>query len=130
MKHFVQYHNSQEMGELNLARGPHIYTNKSVRNLSSNAVWLVVGSGTSPKQYALASAFRVARTSSDCFDHPDFKNAAYGDGHVFSPPVSLNKLLWFDAFRHSLGNFSLGLTEIREEIYIEGLRQAAGRYAI
>ena len=109
---------------------PYIHTNKSVRNLSSNLVWIISGEGGSPKDFYLAGVFRVKRVAADTYDHPGFKNSAYGDGHIIGETILLNGEAWFESLKASLGNFRNGLSEITDPDVISSIRSEAGLYAL
>jgi hypothetical protein len=53
----------------------------------------------------------------------EFKHFASGPGHVFRPPITLNDEDWFPELRRSMGNFGLGLQEVKEQRVIEALKQ-------
>jgi hypothetical protein len=113
VRHFIQYHNPQRYGPPGEHRPGEpfwIATNKNPRWLPGNAVWVVMGEGT-PRVYTLFAVFAagwVERTSD-----VDFLYHAGGlDGLRFDPEIELNPFPWFQEMKRSLGNFSLGLTEI------------------
>jgi hypothetical protein len=131
MKHFVQYHNSEKMGySISAMSEPHIFTDKSVKYLPSNTVWLISGEGKSPKTFYLAAAFKPHRTTSGTYDHPDFKNAAYGVGRIFGESIQLNGLPWFEALKADQQNFRNGLFEITDSNIIEALTKLASAHTL
>jgi hypothetical protein len=131
MKNFIQYHNVERMSySASKLSEPKLYTDKSVKNLSSSRVWLISGEGTSPKQFYLAAVFKVNRVSTGTFDHPDFKNSAYGNGHIIGEKIELNGLAWFEKLKAKLNNFKNGLTEITDPYLIKELETLAVGYVI
>jgi hypothetical protein len=109
---------------------PKLHTDKSVKNLSSNRVWLISGEGLSPKKFYLAAVFRVNRVTDGTFDHPDFSNSAYGVGHVIGESIPLNGLPWFELLKSNLNNFKNGLSEIIDKDIIKELEAASSAYAL
>lgn len=128
MKHFVQYHNTEIMGySASEIKELCIYTSKSVKKLSGNAVWLISGEGKSPKTFHLVLVFKANRTSSDTYRHPPYKNAAYGDtGEIFGKSIELTDFPWFDPFKKDHQNFKYGLFEVTDKAIINELRKLAG----
>ena len=114
MKHFVQYHNSESMGfSASSLSMPIIFTNKSVKKLNSNIVWLISGEGKKDKDYFLAAKFKVNYTSG-CTEHPKFKNSASGVGTIYGETIPLNDLPVFKIIKDDItNNFRNGLTEIK-----------------
>jgi hypothetical protein len=128
VRHFVAYHNINRMGRaLHEGEPLRLLTDKPVRPLLHNTVWVVVGEGDSPKRYSLGSVFvvnDVGETREDGFGH-----YATGPGHVFEPPPELNGLEWFPDFFRGVAHFSLGVQEVKELRFIEslvGLANTAG----
>lgn len=131
MENFVQYHNVEKIGySASELDEPKIFTDKSVRYLSSNKVWLISGEGRSPKDYYLAAVFIVNRTSSDCYDHPDFKNAAYGVGYIIGEKIYLNGLPWFERLKSEMSNFRNGLTQIKDISVIKEMERITSKYSL
>lgn len=92
---------------------PRLVTNKGVRPLPGNIVWLVSGEGIrSPKIFYLGGVFKVDRIAENCFEHPDFKNSAHGDGQIYGESLLLTGLEWFEKFKIQQSNFHNSLTEI------------------
>lgn len=131
MRHFIQYHNTEKMGySASAMLDPRMFTDKSVRYLSSNAVWLISGEGKSPKTFYLAAVFKPNRTSMGTYDHPSFKNAAYGIGHIFGETIKLNGMPWFETLKAVQHNFKNGLFEVTDSKVIDELRRLAGVHAL
>jgi len=127
----MQYHNTEKMGySASSLLDPRAFTNNPVDELPNNALWLISGEGKSPKEFFLAAVFKVYQAKTNCYDHPLFKNAAYGHGHIFGETIRLNGLSWFESFKKSMSNFKYGLCEIEEKDVIVELRKLAGRHAI
>lgn len=131
MKHFVQYHNSEKIGfPASSLDEPKIFTNKSVRSLCSNTVWLISGEGGRNKSYYLAAVFKVQRVSAGYREHPQFANAAFGKGHLFGETISLVSEPWFPSFMKASQNFRNGLSEITDSAVVEDLQKLAGTHAL
>jgi hypothetical protein len=131
MRNFVQYHNSEKMGySASKLPEPKMHTDKSVGSLSSNRVWLLSGEGKSPKTFYLAAVFKVNRVSSGTYDHPKFKNSAYGVGHIIGEKIVLNGLLWFEALKSNMNNFRNGLSEITDRTIIAELENESAPYTL
>ncbi len=120
MRHFVAYHNTERMGKsLHEGEPLRLLTNKPVQPLLHNAVWFIVGEGAAPKRYSLGSVFLVDRVGESAEE--GFERYASGQGHVFQPPPVLNDLGWFPEFFKGMAHFSLGVQEVKEPRFIEGL---------
>lgn len=53
MRHFIQYHNTEKMGySASTMTELRMVTDKSVKYLPSNAVWLISGAEKSPKTFS------------------------------------------------------------------------------
>jgi len=132
MKHFIQYHNTKKMGySASAMPEPRMFTNKSVKHVPSQAVWLVSGEGNkSPKTFYLAAVFKPNRTTIGMYDHPKFKNAAYGVGHIFGETMELNGLPWFEKLKVEQLNFKDGLFEVKDSKVVDELRKLAGIHAL
>src|SRR5680860_319534 len=129
MREFVQYHNVKKMGFSASKLGePKLHTDKSVSSLSSNRVWLISGEGCSPKDFYLAAVFKVNKVSAGTYDHPKYKNSAYGTGHIIGESIKLNGLPWFEALKSNLNNFKNGLSEINNSDIIKGLESESAAY--
>lgn len=110
---------------------PRMFTDKSVRYVPSQAVWLISGEGVkSPKTFYLAAVFKPNRTTTEMYDHPKFKNAAYGNGYIFGESITLNGLPWFEKLKTEQQNFRGGLFEIKDSKVIDELRNFAGVHAL
>jgi hypothetical protein len=113
LRHFIQYHNPSKYGP----PGDHtpgepywIATRKNPFRLPENCVWVVLGEGL-PREYVLFEVF-IAETIRPAED-VDFLYYIGGlQGLRFEPQILLNPIPWFQQMKRSLGNFSLGLTEI------------------
>lgn len=104
-----------------------VWTNKPVKRLLHNIVWVIVGEGTGARRFSLGSVFQVGETGDSA--EAGFKHFARGAGHVFQPAIALNALPWFPEFAKRAGSFGFGLVEIKQEAVIrelEGLALAAG----
>ena len=113
MKHFIQYHNPERYGP----PGQHstgeplwIATRKNPYRLPGNCIWVVLGEGV-PRNYVLYEVF-IAEWVKSSQDVDFLFNIGGHQGLRFEPAILLNPIPWFQDMKHSLGNFSLGLTEI------------------
>jgi hypothetical protein len=118
MRHFVAYHNSDKMGyEDSDPTG--LYTSKSTSQ-TGDLIWIVTGSGKSPKRYSLTSWFIVSEIEQA--DDPRFGLSVRGtEGGALEPAPALNGLPWFQDFFKRMAHFSLGLHEITERKVIRSL---------
>lgn len=100
--HYVQYHNSQIMGEIQDRDIDSfgISTSKSFADLIGSHIWLVSGMGK-PRKYFLHYYFvadRIRRLPKSS----GFKFSVSGDiGRIFEPAISISNLPWFKAFLKS-----------------------------
>jgi hypothetical protein len=91
-----------------------ILTNKSVKRLPGNTVWLVAGKGRNPRRYFLCEVFVVDQVG--LADVERFKFFASGhNGYAFRPLFALDEEPWFPEFRERMQRFSLGLRELPSE---------------
>jgi hypothetical protein len=123
MRHFIAYHNTEKMGErLHEGDAFLIYTKKPVDHLIGETVWVVTGENLSDRLYSLGSVFRVSQTGPA--KEAEFTRYASGAGPTISPPIPIAKTAsWFLELKRLTGNFGFGLTEIKDETVIDGLRQ-------
>jgi hypothetical protein len=76
-------------------------------------IWIITGSGKSPKRYSLGSWFIVSDIAPA--DNPRTGFAVRGtEGGALRPAPVLNDLPWFKGFFREMAHFSLGLQEIKE----------------
>lgn len=124
MKHYIQYHNSERQGGRPEFDGDDfdIFSNKGIRHLLGQQVWLVSGEGTKKKSYYLECTYIVENVE---VGEPSI--ASDSDGTRFDPPILLNGLSWFDAFKKQQQNFSLGVREI-DELTIKSLEEIAAQH--
>lgn len=109
MKHYIQYHNTEKQGGRpgRIADGYAIFSNKSIRHLQGQRVWLISGAGAKKKSFYLESTFVV-----DLVEEGAPSVAKGVDGTRFDPPIPLTGLPWFEDFKQRQQNFSLGVREI------------------
>jgi len=85
-------------------------TNKPVRHLTGNTVWLIAGK-YKPRRYYLCATFVVDDIGPT--NKAGFRFFASGrKGTRFKPLLAIDEEPWFDEFRRSQANFSLGVREI------------------
>lgn len=129
MKHFVQYHNTEKMGHDCGALESDTFemvTDKSIRHLPGNTVWLVAGKGKNPRRYYLCKVFVVDEVGDD---DGDYKYYASGNqGKRFRPLLPIDSFPGFAEFRESQTNFSLGVREI-EPRFVQIFQQLAQTHA-
>lgn len=131
MKNFIQYHNTDKIGySASELDEPKIFTNKSVRNLSSGRVWLISSEGKFPKSYFLAAVFDVKRTATGTYEHEAFKNAAFGTGHVIGEHICLNGTALIRDIREVSCNFKNGLTAIKDKNMVAELEKLSADYLL
>jgi hypothetical protein len=124
MRHFIAYHNTERMGRpLHEGEPLRLLTSKSVDRLIGDTVWFITGEGAGERQYAVGSVFRVDIVGDAAEE--GFKHFASGPGHVFRPPVPLNDEDWFPEFLRTMGNFGLGLQEVKDQRVIDALKRFA-----
>lgn len=109
MKHFVQYHNTDKIGSRPArdADGFSVFSSKHIRHLIGQQVWLISGVGEKRKNFYLEFTFTV-----DYIEQGSPNSAHGSNGFSFAPPVLLSGLAWFEEFKKSQQNFSLGVREI------------------
>jgi len=118
-QHYVSYHNADRMGySYEHADRFSVGTKKPIDNLRGQRVWTIAGVGT-PRSYFLRATWLVDEIVRS--EQAEFKFCAIGaTGHVFdsqSAPngILLDELPWFRSFLKSQGNFSFGLSPIKDE---------------
>jgi hypothetical protein len=124
VRHFVVYHNPERMGySADEVTELCFVTNKGVRNLIGDRVWLIQGAGK-PRRYVLRGTFIVASTGPDNDD--GFRHVVHGEqGKLFKPQIPIGALPWFERFKKSQGNFAFGLQRIGDEAVIRELKNIA-----
>jgi hypothetical protein len=129
MSHYVVYHNPDIMG-YSASQIPSnkfsVLTNKSAgADVQGSTIWLVTGEGT------LRNYYLVLRFTADVIESGEAEGFATKisstTGERFSPLRRIDEEEWFPDFRHSQGNFSLGLQRISDERFIKGFEEVAGR---
>jgi hypothetical protein len=124
MATFIAYHNSEKMGyPASQLESPRILTNKSVRNLPGQTVWLISGEGQRQRSYYLAAVFEVDRTFMGSSAYAGFKNSAQGPGLLFGETICLDRLSWFEDLKKKLINFRNGLTELTDDLAVYELQR-------
>lgn len=125
MRHFVAYHSADRMGYTAKEATPFgLYTNKNVSDPIGDVIRIITGSADKPKRYSLTSWFIVSDVSPA--DHTDFGFTLSGhEGKEFARYQRLDHLPWFAAFLKRMANFSIGLTELRDEAIIDEFRRVA-----
>ena len=123
MVDYVQYHNPARFAAscAEVAGNAFVVaTNKRVRNLVGQQLWVICGEGK-PRQYYLCKQYRIDEVVAG--DDEDFRFLVRGvEGVRYQPPCALNHLPWFYAFRRSQSNFSFGLNPIHPD-FVAALRQ-------
>lgn len=124
MAHFIAYHNSDTMGySASKLKIPEIFTNKSVRYLPGQTVWIISGEGKRHKSYYLAGVFQVDQTVMGSSADAGFKNSARGPGYVFGEVICLDGLPWFKQLQKQQINFRNGLTELKDDHAVQELQR-------
>jgi hypothetical protein len=124
MRHFVAYHRADRMGyDAEACDSFSHYTNKRIKNLIGDTVWVITGEPGYPKQYYLVSCFIVEAITPA--DHGDFGLILRGQGRKLEPMAHLNDLDWFPQFRRRMGNFALGLQRVKDPEIIAAFHQLA-----
>jgi hypothetical protein len=110
----VVYHNPDRMGyAVEDAQHFRAETNKQLALHSYGArIWVVGGTGQ-PRQFHLVEWFIVERVQPSQVE--GFRFSISGSGEVLTPPIPLNDLDWFERFKHTQANFSLGFNPIPPE---------------
>lgn len=119
MRHFVQYHNAEKMGDYPaLHQRLGIVTNKVKGALPSpgDRIWLITGKGR-PRRYSLCSWFNVSEIVSKPIG--PFNTRVNGKhGENLESFVSLDSRPWFSNFKRRCGNFGLGLMPVDDDAII------------
>lgn len=127
-RHYIQYHNEDEMGPLDEAASDgtddcyQVVSRKAPQDAMGSIVWLIAGFGR-PRQYDLSYVFEVSEVRPcEAGDDDRFSFEYRGaNGFTFEPPVSLEGD-WFDDFVAHQANFSFGLNPIHPYHVQEMLR--------
>jgi len=89
MRHFIAYHNSEKMGYED-SDPTVLYTSKTSSEIG-DAIWIITGSGKSPKRFSLTSWFVVNEIAAT--DDARFAFAVRGtEGGALNPAPGLNDL--------------------------------------
>jgi hypothetical protein len=130
VKHYVQYHNVEAMGQDCLAgSGYGIVTSKNWPRIIGHRVWLVRGKDN-PRKYHLAETFIVQRFCATVDDGRFSYYAESDDGRKgqkkFRPIIEIGGEDWFPALFKAAGRFGLGLQCITNRTVITGLQDVSG----
>lgn len=118
MKHYVAYHNIENMG-YSVRKGDEsitefdIVTKKRFSDLEGSVVWLISGEDT-PRQYRLEYWFFVERIKA-LSRNPSFTFEISGTSGEDIKGVLLNDFPWFKRFQKNQANFSVGFNTIADE---------------
>jgi hypothetical protein len=123
MRHFVQYHNPDVMGQYRPSpKNNGIVTNKFFTSLVGGTVWLVTSKGRRPRRYFLCSSFVVDEVERD--NAGQFPNRAIGSTGQ-DCDVEIGNQPWFPELLKTTGNFGLGLLPISSKAIIQGLQEVS-----
>ncbi len=123
MKNFVVYHKPEAIGypasEINELS---VVTNKNVRSVEGDRVWILTGEGIPRKFYAVG--FFIVREVS-ASGHKRYSTRLSGtDGQLFNPFIEIGDEEWFHHLKRTMGNFSFGFQAITKERFVRGLEEA------
>src|SRR5687768_1309927 len=125
MQDFVVYHNPDEMGELDSSRSElRIVTNKRVRDVIGDRVWLITAKDR-PRKFYLCSWFIVGAVE-DAQDEGFTTRLRGSHGQNFHPTIPIPNEEWFQEFKKNQGNFAFGFQKISNSETIERLEELAG----
>lgn len=126
MEHYIVYHNPDTMGyPVSEVQTFSVFTNKAVTDVRGSRIWLIGGKGK-PRTYFLWGYF----VADDVVPakKADFRNCITGSkGQRLQPMPQVDDEEWFDDFKRSLSNFSLGFQRITNERYIRGLKSVVAQ---
>lgn len=129
LRHFINFHNPAAMGyEFDeIGNGPgeeqelSVLTNKLVRDLRGDVVWMVSRRTNRPTYY-LYGKFRVSRQNSHV--EREYKYEIEGTGTILPKPIPLGCRLWFEKLLTINPNLSQGFQSILDREIIIGLQKA------
>ena len=126
MRHFVQYHNPDKLGQFRPSEKEFgIVTDKRFNGLVGSTVWLI-SRRDKPAEYVLCETFIVEKVGTNPTE--TLKNfASSSHGQPFDPPRRIDREPWFEILQKLTGNFAFGLQPINEEAVIQGLMAIASR---
>lgn len=129
MRHWVQYHNPDEMEEYDPRGGDFIVMKKNVHPESGDRMWLISRRGNPASyEFLLCRTFLVVDSGpNDTGRYPNIPYCVKGsEGRAFVPPVGIDKNEeWFKVLFRLTQHFHRGLTHIKEEEVVEGLVKLA-----
>jgi hypothetical protein len=119
MRHFVQFHNTEEQGELRgLDHSFDAWTNRGLTNLIGSTIWLIVKEGRGPRKYYLAYRFIADAIDNAPPDSGKEHRVLGNAGVLFKPRIYLNDKTWWKEFLKSQGMSGFGLNPIQAK-YVE-----------
>ena len=128
MRHFVAYNNDQEWGAFSADDEDELmswYSNKNEETLRESIgqyVWMISGSGRSPKAFYLHGFY----VPDDVI--PDDSGTGFrvcGDQiYLLDPPLFVNEFAWFQKLKNLAGRFGFGFIEINDTKIIQALKRA------
>jgi hypothetical protein len=129
IRHFINFHNPDpgamdyEFDEVGGGPGDDIelsiYTNKLVRDLAGDVVWLISRRISGPP-YVLYGKFRI--TGQGEADHEYFRYEVAGKGTHLKRPIKLDRLPWFQRLLQINPHLSQGFQSVKEPEVITGLQ--------
>ena len=124
IRHWVAYHSPDVMGyEFFECTEFAILTDKSVRDLIGDVVW-VVGRKRDTRRFYLDVRFRVTLHKPAPRDSGFRYWVGAQDGTVFFPTPEVTKLRWFPRLQMATNDFTLGFQHIIDPVVLVGLRAA------
>ena len=129
MRHWVQYHNPDEMGEYDPGDGDLIVMKKNVHPDPGDRMWLISRRGKPGSyEFLLCRTFLVDRSGpNDTGKYPNIPYCVKGsEGRTFVPPIAVDKNEgWFKLLLRVTQHFHRGLTHMKEEEVVQGLSRLA-----
>ena len=127
MRHFVQYHNPDKMGEWSPADGFYIVTKRKPACSKDDRVWLIGRRGKPRKyEYVLWMTFPVERAGpNNSGRFPDFPYSVNGSNGEIFDNVAIDQEPWFEDLRALQGNFVFGFQPINNAEIVKGLSKLA-----
>ncbi|MFN2317152.1 MAG: DUF3883 domain-containing protein [Gemmatimonadales bacterium] len=122
MNHWIQYHNSAELGFPERPKGAFgIFWYKPVQPPVGSRIWLVASRRAKPRfLYYLVETFVAAEVEEG--------HASGTKGEWYGDSVRIDTEPWFDAFRTYMGHFGRGLSPLRPGD-VKNFREAIARAA-
>jgi hypothetical protein len=126
MRHFIAYHNAEDMGYSSTSLiSPRVKTKNPVVGLEGVTVWLIAGEGKSPKSFYVAAKFTATTCEPSKYPGTALPNEISGAGTLFKFALPIDATPLLKALKGESRNFRNGFHEVSDPAVIAALEATA-----